>query len=148
MLTRRTDNIANAVRLLVAMGGLATASGLKSALDVYEAIVANRPPKRLATLADFLTADARQLLQEYPDAPTDAALLYEQTVRASLLTPIEVVDALMDPATCVSAMLYKLRDTEHAKGGMPDLFTKITEPALRRFFLGDYLPCKLTCVWH
>ena len=92
MFIRQKDNLANGIRLLVAMSGFVSAPSPKSGLAVYDAIrkIAARPPKSLATMADELTEAARTALTRALDAPKDADILFVQMVEAGLLTPQEI----------------------------------------------------------
>ncbi len=139
MVTRQTDKIADAVRLLVAMGGYLTAPGLKSGLGVYDAIrkISARPPRSLTMMAEELTAAAEAAFTACRDAPNDADILFLQMVEIGLLSPREIAAQGMDPTACVAAMLAKLTDATDATGEMRrvemrSLFTGITRPALAR----------------
>ena len=133
MQTRQTENFANAVRLLVAMGGFVSAPGPKTGLSVYNAIrkIAARPPKSLKTMADELTEAARAAFSRFPDTRRDADLLFVQMVEVGLLTPQEIAAEGMDAAACTRAMLAKLTDKTDPTGemrrtGMRRLFADIT----------------------
>lgn len=130
MLARRTDRLANAVRLLVAMGGFTASPSPKSGLDVYDAIrrIAAQPPPSLEAQARSLTDAAREVFAGFRDAPPNADALYAQMVEAGLLTPAEIVSAGMDARSVTAAMVAKLTDPAHLVGAMPHLFTAITVP--------------------
>ncbi|MDP5219025.1 hypothetical protein Q5Y75_17540 [Ruegeria sp. 2205SS24-7] len=137
MFNRQTDNLANAVRLLVAMGGFASAPGPKSGLAVYDAIrkVAARPPNSLARMADALTDAARGVFASLSGLPMHADVLFAQMVDAGLLTPQEIVAYDMDAVACTKAMLEKITDESDPTGEMRRdemrlLFTRITQTAL------------------
>lgn len=146
MLSPRTDNIANAIRLLVAMGAFAAAPAPKSGLGVYDAIrkVATHPPKSLAGLADDLTGNARTVFAAYRDAPDGAAELFGQMVEQGLLTPADITAAHMDPTVCTAAMLARLTDPAHTTGEMPRLFAAVTEPALTTLLASNEYAADLT----
>jgi|GEM_PF-5554579 len=132
-----SNNIANAVRLLVAMGGMASAPGLRSGLGVYDAIrkVAARPPKSIASMANDLTQAAQDVFSGFRDAPTDADVRFVQMVETGLLDPDEVTAAGMDPDACAGAMLEKITDESDPTGelrnaSMKRLFLAIVSPTL------------------
>ncbi|MET1413897.1 hypothetical protein ABVF61_16625 [Roseibium sp. HPY-6] len=131
------NNIANAVRLLVAMGGIASAPGLKSGLGVYDAIrkVASRPPKSVANMATDLTRAAETVFKGFRDAPQDADVRFLQMVEIGLLDPGEITAAGMDPVACADAMLAKITDDTDPTGELrradtQDLFLAIVSPTL------------------
>ncbi|MEX0317607.1 MAG: hypothetical protein AB3N21_06635 [Ruegeria sp.] len=137
MQTRQTENLANAVRLLVAMGGFVSAPGPKTGLSVYDAIrkIAARPPKSLKTMADELTEAAGTAFARFPDTPRDADILFVQMVEVGLLTPQEIAAEGMDAAACTRAMLAKFTDKTDPTGemrrtGMRTLFADITQATL------------------
>ncbi|SLN70025.1 hypothetical protein ROA7450_03814 [Roseovarius albus] len=141
MFFRQKDNLVNAIRLLVAMGGFVAAPGPKSGLSVYDAIrkIAAHPPKSIVTMADKLTEAAQNTLDRTPDAPKDADILFVQMVDAGLLTPHEITENSMDAEVCTEAMIAKLSDKTDPTGEMrrPEmrrLFIKITRSTLAPLF--------------
>ncbi|WP_422040011.1 hypothetical protein [Roseibium sp.] len=141
MFNRQANNIANAVRLLVAMSGMLSAPGLKSGLGVFDTIrkVAARPPKSLTTMADELDRAARTVFDSFRELPVDADIRFVQMVEIGLLTPAEITEAGMDAEACAGAMLAKLKDEtdpsrELRHAGMQSVFRAIVEPTLGRLF--------------
>lgn len=141
MFNRQANNIANAVRLLVAMSGMLSAPGLKSGLGVFDTMrkVAARPPKSLATMAAELDRVAQKVFEGSRELPDDADIRFVQMVEIGLLTPAEITEAGMDAQACAGAMLAKLKDEtdpsrelRHAE--MQSVFRAIVEPTLDRLF--------------
>ncbi len=146
MFTRQTDTIGNAVRLLVAMGGFASAPGPRSGVAAYDAIrrLATRPPASFALLAAELTEAARATFTGFRDAPPDADVLFAQMTETGLLTPAEITAAGMDPTACTAAMQGKLWNPAHTTGEMPRLFAAITTTALARLLASPEIAADLT----
>lgn len=151
MLHERTDNVANAVRLIVAMAGFASAPGAKTGLTLYDTIrkFAARPPKSLATISDRLTLNAEDVFAKTHDAPTDADVLFFQMVEIGLLSPAEITSSGMDPSACVEAMLSKLSDKTDPTGemrrpGMRRVFSAIAKPALSEVLADKLYVAELT----
>jgi tetratricopeptide (TPR) repeat protein len=138
VLNRKTDRIADAVRLLGALGAVVADPTLLSAIKAgpggYDALkrLAAAPPQAVARLSDDLAARARALFDATRELPADADVLYLQMVEAGLVAAPEIVAAGMDAHAVTEAMVAKLTEREHRTGAMLDLFRRLTEPALRR----------------
>ena len=159
MFTRRSDRIADAVRLLVA--GVAVAanptllSALRSAPSAYDALkkLAAAPPSSVGRLAETLAGEARATFAATGELPPDADLLYVQMVEIGMVGAPEIIAAGMDAGAVAEAMLGKLTDPEHRSGPMTGLFRALTVPVLERLladkdFAADLTPAFMRESWR
>ena len=138
MFSQKSDRIADAVRLLAAVGAVMadpTLLGtLRSGPAAYDALkkIAAAPPSSVGRLAETLAKEARRLFEATRELPDDAEIYYGQMVEIGLVTPAEIVGGRMNAAAVTEAMLAKLKLPEHRTAPMQTLFRELTTPTLAR----------------
>lgn len=131
----RTQIVADALRLIAAVGSFATSttllSGLSNAATLHDAArkLALESPPELEAIADALLVEAETLLEQFRELPPDAEILLIQMARETRVTPETLLDADLDPARIADALTAPL-STYPAE--MRQLFNSIAQATMTR----------------
>lgn len=129
----KSDQIANAARLLSAAFGFASQPGLKSSLSLYDTAkkVLKSSPPSIRGLADEAEKIAQKVFDEWKrGVPPDADVRISQMVEATLPDHAMLVAHGKDPDRIAVAMRAGLSDPDHLVAPMPEVFEQIMASVL------------------
>ena len=147
MFSSPTDHIANAAKLLTASAAFVASPGLKSGASIYDAAkkVFKAPPQGLTSVANEITDLANGVFQGFArDLPGDAPVLFEQMVAATLPDAAIITKHQMNATKVAKDMRNRLKDKDHQREPMPDLFVAIVAPAFEKLFADKDFAADLT----